>query len=391
MAVEQSLEQEKFHTSGVSIVSFGHAVHDTYTAFLPPLMPVLIEKFLMSKTEAGLLTIFLQVPSLIQPFIGHLADRTNLRFFIILTPAITGAAMSLMGIAPNFGLLAFLLVIAGISSAALHSVGPILAGTLSGKNLGRGMSFWMVGGELGRTLGPLIVVTAVGRLTLNGLPWLMMAGFLASFFLYEQLKNVTTQPRSNGNSLSWGKAIQKMGPIMLPLLVLIFTRAMMMASLTTYLPTFLTDEGANLWIAGASLSILEGAGVVGAFFGGTLSDRIGRRRILVISFSTTPVLMFIFLAIQGFSQIPLLVLLGLTALSVTPVIMALVQENFPENRALANGIYMAITFILRSLAILIVGLIADQSSLRITFVISAVLVIVGLPFIFLLPKSKTIA
>lgn len=390
MAIDQTLDQDKFNTSGVTVVSGGHAVHDTYTAFLPPLLPVLIERFLMSKTEAGLLTVFLQIPSLLQPFIGHLADRTNLRFFIILTPAITGGAMSLLGIAPNFAFLAFLLIIAGISSAALHSVGPILAGTFSGKNLGRGMSFWMVGGELGRTLGPLIVVSAVGFLTIDGIPWLMIGGFFASFFLYGQLKDISTQPRNNGNSLGWSEALKKMGPIMLPLLVLIFTRAMMMASLTTYLPTFLTDEGANLWIAGASLSILEAAGVIGAFMGGTLSDRLGRRRILAISFSATPIFMFAFLWAQGLAQVPVLILLGFVALSVTPVIMALVQENFPDNRSLANGIYMAISFVLRSIAIIIVGAIADQTSLRLTFMISAALVIVGLPFIFLLPKSKKI-
>lgn len=296
--------------------------------------------------------------------------------------------MSLLGVAPTFGILAFLLVIAGISSSALHSVGPVLAGTLSGKSLGRGMSFWMVGGELGRTLGPLIVVSAVGYLTIEGLPWLMLAGFLASFFLYVQLKDISTQPRTNGLNISVIAALKQMSPIMLPLLILIFTRAMMMASLTTYLPTFLMDEGANLWIAGASLSILEAAGVVGAFFGGTLSDRLGRRRILAISFGATPVLMFLFLLTTGITKVPVLVLLGLAALSVTPVIMALVQENFPENRALANGIYMAINFVLHSIAIIILGLIADQSSLRLTFIISAAMVVVGLPFIFLLPKSK---
>jgi FSR family fosmidomycin resistance protein-like MFS transporter len=139
------------------------------------------------------------------------------------------------------------------------------------------------------------------------------------------------------------------------------------------------------------LSILEAAGVIGAFFGGTLSDRLGRRRILAISFSATPVLMALFLITAGISQVPILILLGLSALSVTPVIMALVQENFPENRALANGIYMAITFVLRSIAIIILGLIADQSSLRLTFIISAGLIVVGLPFIFLLPKSKSAA
>jgi FSR family fosmidomycin resistance protein-like MFS transporter len=388
MAIEQTQDQEEFQTTGVITVAGGHSVHDTYTAFLPALLPVLIEKFSLSNTTAGLLTVFLQLPSLLQPFIGHLADNANLRFFIILTPAITGAAMSLLSITPFYGFMAFLLVIAGISSAALHSVGPVLAGTLSGSRLGRGMSFWMVGGELGRTIGPLILVSAIGYLTLDGLPWLMLGGFLTTIFLYFQLKNITTQPRNNGNGLPWRKALKKMGPIMLPLFVLIFARSMMLVALTTYLPTFLTGEGSSLWVAGASLSILEGAGVVGAFLSGTLSDRIGRRTILTISYISTPIFLLIFLQLKGALQIPLLLLLGFFAISITPVIMAIVQENFPDNRSFANGIYMAFSFVLRSVAILIVGVIADQSSLRFTFYLSAFLVIFGLPFIRLLPKSK---
>ena len=61
-----------------------------------------------------------------------------------------------------------------------------------------------------------------------------------------------------------------------------------------------------------------------------------------------PVLMLLFLAAITFSRLdglalaPLLLLMGFVALSVTPVIMALVQESAPENRALANGIYMLI-------------------------------------------------
>ena len=387
MAVELSKDLEKFQTAGVATVAGGHGVHDTYTAFLPALLPALIEKFSLSNTVAGLLTVFLQIPSLMQPIIGNLADKKNLRFFIILTPAITGAAMSLLSIAPFYGFIAFLLIIAGISSAALHSVGPVLAGTLSGNRLGRGMSFWMVGGELGRTLGPLIVVSAISYLTMEGMPWLMLGGLLVSVFLYSQLRNVSTQPRDNGKSLPWRIALRKMGPIMLPLFILVFTRSMMMVSLTTFLPTFLTNEGSSLWIAGASLSILEAAGVIGAFLSGTLSDRMGRRKMLAISFIATPLLMLLFLQVSGNIRIPVLVLLGFFAISVTPVIMAIVQENFPDNRSFANGVYMAITFILRSVAVVIVGGIADLSSLRVTFYLSAFLIIVGLPFIRSLPKS----
>jgi FSR family fosmidomycin resistance protein-like MFS transporter len=388
MNTETNIEHEKFQTGGVTIVSTAHAVHDTYTAFLPALLPVLISKFSLTNTAAGLLSVFLQIPSLLQPFIGHLADRKNLKLLIILTPALTGSAMSLLSIAPTYGFLLFLLVIAGLSSASLHAVGPVLSGTLAGKKLGRGMSFWMVGGELGRAFGPLIVVTAIGYLTLEGLPWLMLAGILTSTFLYTKLNSITTQPRNNGNHIPWKTALAKMRHVMIPLAILIFTRSLMIVTLTTYMPTFLTSEGSSLWVAGASLSILEAAGVVGAFLSGSLSDSFGRRRMLLISFVATPIFMFLFLQTKGLLQVPILILIGFFGISITPVIMAIVLENFPDNRSFANGVYMFFNFVLMALATLIIGALADLIDLRFTFSLSAILVLFGIPFIRMLPKSQ---
>jgi FSR family fosmidomycin resistance protein-like MFS transporter len=387
MNKETPLRNETFQTGGVTLIAATHAVHDTYTAFLPALLPVLIRNFSLTNTAAGLLSVFMQAPSLLQPVIGHLADRKNLKTLMILTPAVTGAAMSLLPIAPSYGFLAFFLILAGISSAALHSVGPVLGSSLSGTKLGRGMSFWMLGGELGRALGPLITVSAITYLTQARFPWLMLGGIFLSVFLLGKFNQVSTRTRDQENLIDWRSALRGMGKIMLPLSVVIFTRGMMMTTLTTFLPTYLTESGASLLMAGASLTILEVAGMAGAFLAGSLSDRFGRRRMLVISFIATPILMFIFIQVQNVLRIPLLILLGFFAISVVPVIMALVMENYPNNRSFANGVYMGLSFTLRSLAILLVGALSDWIDLRFTFLLSAGLLLVGLPFVFLLPKT----
>lgn len=387
MTTQPSIENEEFQTSGVAVASTAHAVHDTYSAFLPAFLPVFIEKFTLTNTAAGLLSVFLSIPSLLQPFIGHLADRKNLRLLIIFTPAISGAAMSLLSIAPSYGFLIFLLIIAGLSSASLHSVGPVLTGTLAGKKLGKGMSFWMVGGELGRTAGPLIVVTAIAYLTLENIPWLMFGGIITSIFLYGKLKNITTQPHNDGNHIHWKTGLKMMRKVMVPIGILIFTRSMMVATLSTFMPTYLTTQGSSLWVAGASLSILEAAGVIGALLAGSLSDRFGRRYMLVISFIATPIFMILFILDIGAFQIPLLLLLGFFSISITPVIMAIVLENFPNNRSFANGIYMAFNFVFMASGTLLVGKLGDLFTLRTTFMISAGLILFGLPFIGLLPKS----
>jgi len=388
MNTENTIEQRDFQAGGVALVSSAHAVHDTYTAYLPALLPVLIEKFSLTNTLGGLLSVFLQLPSLLQPVIGRIADRKNLRLFIIFTPAITGIAMSLLSVAPTYGFLVLLLMIAGISSASLHSVGPVLGSSLSGSKLRRGMSFWMVGGELGRSLGPIVMVTAIGHLTLDGLPWLMIAGILISIFLYGKLNSLTTISTEKVAEVQWKTALLKMRKVMIPITLAIFARALMHAALGTYLPTFLTNNGASLWVAGASLTIFQAAGVAGAFLAGALSDRFGRRRMLLISYIGSPILMLLFLRTSSIWQIPLLILLGFFVVSSVPVFMAIVLENAPDNRAFANGVYMAVSFIISSLSILIVGMLSDFIDLRFTFMISAGLLPLGIPIIFLLPKSN---
>lgn len=378
---------EPANASRVITISAGHAVHDTYTAFLPPLLPAFIESLTLTRTEAGLLTVFIQAPSLLQPAIGHLADRVSLRYLVILAPAMTATIMSLLGIAPSYAMLAFLLIIVGCSSAALHAVAPVMAGRLSGANLGRAMGIWMVGGELGRTLGPLVIVAAVSWLGLRSTPWLMAGGWLASLMLYLRLRNVPDQDGPTANGLTWQHAIRRMGPFLVPLVAIIIVRSFMVSAVTTYLPIFLTDEGAELWFAGISLSVLEAAGVAGALLGGTVSDTLGRGSTLAISLIATPCLMAAFMLVSGWWRFPLLILLGFTALSTVPVIMALVQESFPDSRALANGVYMALSFLIRSGAVVVVGAIADTWSMRLAFGLSAAVPLLGLPFLLMLPRS----
>ncbi len=84
----------------------------------------------------------------------------------------------------------------------------------------------------------------------------------------------------------------------------------------------------------------------------------------------------------------LLMVLGFTALSIAPVIMALVQESFPENRAFANGVYMFISFGMRGVAVVIVGLIGDLISLQWAFMASGILMLLGSPLVFLLPADR---
>ncbi len=381
-------EIEEFQTGRVLTITLAHAMNDTYTAFLPPLLPAFIAKLALSKTEAGLLAFLQSSPSVLQPVIGHLADRVTLRYFVILAPAGTATMMSLLGVAPRYAVLALLVMLAGLSSASLHAVAPAMTARLSGRRLGRGMGIWMVGGILGWTMGPIIVVGAVNLLSLESTPWLMIGGWLASVILYVRLRDVPGHPPTEGPANSWREGLQALRPILTPVVGIMVARALMVSATFTFLPVFLTERGADLWLAGASVSIVAGAGIAGSLLGGSMSDRFSRRPVLVVSVLTAPLLMFVFLGVNGWAQLPVLILLGVAMPPTQVILMALVQENCPENRALANGIFLSLTFLSESGGAVILGAMGDLLGLRLAFATSALVVLLGLPLVFWLPARQ---
>jgi FSR family fosmidomycin resistance protein-like MFS transporter len=382
--------QESRFTS-VLTITVGHAANDTYASFLAPLLPLFITNFGLSKTQAGLLALIRQTPSLLQPAIGHLADRFNLRSVVILAPALTALMTSLLGLAPSYTAVALLLVAGGTSSVAFHAVAPAMAGELAGsKHVGRVMGLWIFGGQVGFTLGPLLLVTVVDRLGPKGTPWLVIIGVLGSLLLLLRLKDVRHGAVQSAHSLPWRQALSEMRHVMLPLLALVVARSFAMSALGDYLPTFLSEAGASFWLAGASLTVYQAAASGGVLVGGSLSDRLGRRAVMLVSTLLTPLLLFLFLTREGGAQLVTLLAIGFVVMTFDPVAMAVVQEGSVQNRALASSVYLAVAFLIRSAATVAVGALADWFGLYRAFQASAIIFLVGTPLLLLLP-AKTAA
>jgi FSR family fosmidomycin resistance protein-like MFS transporter len=386
---KEPVSDDKFQTGNVVTIAGGHAVNDTYTAFLPPLLPHFVESFSLTNTAAGALAAFLHLPSLLQPVIGHLADRTTLRWIVILGPGVTGTVMSFLGWAPGYVALALMLLAAGVSVAAFHATAPVAAGYLSGIRLGKGMGFWMVGGEAGRTLGPLVVVSALAVMSVQSMAFLSLAAIATSVLLYFRLRDVPLRTRSDGEQIPWRTAVSAMRRTMLLLGALVSLRSMMVMATTIFLPLYLTEQGASLWVAGAALSIVEAAGIAGALAGGWISDHVGRRAVMILGQIVAPLALIAFLAADGWVRVAILPIIGLSLLAVPPVVMALVQERFPDSRALANGVFLSMNFVIRSIAAIAYGAFGDAFGLSTSMYIAAAAMFVGLPLIWMIsPSSK---
>lgn len=390
--MKHSFDSKKFQTGKVLSISFAHLVHDIYSSFLAPILPLLIEKLGISYSLAGALSIFQRIPFLLNPLVGIIADKAPVRYFVIVTPLITAIVMSLLGVAPNYGILAILLFVMGLSAAFFHVPGPVIVKRVSGNQVGKGMSFYMLGGEIARTLGPLIILGAISVWGLEGTYKLIPFAILATIIIYYKLKKIDashSQVRLKAKETGVGKTFVKLIPIFLILSGLTFFRQFMKSALTTFLPIYLTDiKDESIWIAGISLSIVELAGVLGTLYGGSLSDKLGRKKILLLSAVLTPFLMLGFVYASGVIMFVLLILTGFSLFLTSPVLLAYVQEIDSEHPSFVNGVYMMLSFGWGAITVMLIGIFSDTIGMIMTFQISALLALLAIPFVFLLKEKK---
>lgn len=374
-------QKESFDRGKVLLLSVCHFIHDVYSSFLAPLLPLIIEKFGLSLTQAGFLSTVMQIPALLNPYIGKLADRISVRYFIILAPAMTAIPMSLLGLAPSYAVLLILMFLTGVSVSLFHVPAPALVYKVAGGKTGKGMSFYMTGGELARTLGPISIIGAVSLLGFEGYYPVMGFGIAASVVMYFKFRDmpVTVNPHSTP---SIRKTCIEMKGLLLPLSAIVIVRGFMHACLTAFLPLYIMSRSGDLWLAGISLACFEAAGVVGILAVGSLSDRFGRRRLLAFCLIIAPVAMLIFTAVSGWLQLMLLLVVGVSLLSTTPVMLAMVQEYSQNGSSAANGVFMMISFLARSAVVVLVGFVADIVGLETTFVICGMIGLAGIPFVY---------
>lgn len=385
-------EEEKFQTGNVLLISFSHLLHDTYGGFLAPLLPLLIQKLGFSYALAGFLTAAQRFPSLINPWLGALADKFQVRYFVIIGPAVTAIAMSLLGVAPSYSTLIVLLAIMGISSACYHVPTPVMLRKIAGKQVGKSMSFYMFGGELARTVSPLVVVVGVSLWGLEGTYRLIAPGLLASLFLYLKFRHVKIQQHvpSAASPIGMIQTVKGLLPLFLGLAGLTVFMGALKAAMLAFLPSYLTSKGYSVSLAGISLSVLQAGGVAGVLTAGYFSDKFGRKIILLIVLIASPIFLGFFLMFPGIFSFPILIVLGFFLFSTGPVILALVQETNTDRPAYVNGIYMMIDFVIISLMTIMVGAFSDWFGFENTYRFCLVWILGAIPCLWLLPGDFTL-
>ena len=149
------------------------------------------------------------------------------------------------------------------------------------------------------------------------------------------------------------------------------------------------DLGVSTQTAQLYLFIFLAANAVGAFFGGPLGDRFGRK--YVIWFSILGALPFsLALPYAGlFGSAVLTIFIGLIISSTTSSIIVFAQELVPHRFGMISGVFFGVAFGIGGLGAAVLGRVADHTGIAFVYQVCAFLPAIGLLAVFLPKMPKT--
>jgi FSR family fosmidomycin resistance protein-like MFS transporter len=326
------------------VLAVGHFVNDAYSSTIYPLLPVLAERLNLTPAEVFLLAPLLNITSsLMQPLYGFLADRYTRRAFAVAGPAVTGLFISLIGVAPSYAVLVFLLLLAGVGIGSFHPQGAALAAQTNANRRRVAVSVFSSSGTFGFALGPVLITTLVGATDLSRTPYLVVGGFLATLLMLRWCSVSAETLPLNGNhnlTLPLGRLIGRVWQPLGILYLITVSRAALYIMSNNYLPFVLRERGFSLMQTGRMLTTFLLAGAVGGFFAGPAAERLGTRRVIVGTGLALAPCLSLGYSLSGPVSLVLLASGGFLLMAVFPVTIAAAQEFVPGRTSTVSALMM---------------------------------------------------
>ena len=370
------------------LLCLGHFFIDVCSGALGALQPRLVAKLGLSLTEAGFLGgALIFASSVCQPLYGYWSDRYGTRLFSVLTPGAAGLFICLLGAAPTYAALIGCVLLGGAAIAAFHPQAS--ARVTKGVSTGRGtwMAVFISSGTLGFALGPTYFSYAPEWLGLEHLYWAAVPGILCSVLLWFYL-----EPEPAHAATGRAFDIEPLRAVWRPLTILyfcVFIRSIVQVTYAQLLPLYLSRErGLTVTQANFLLSGYLAFGALGGFSGGRLSDRIGGRKVIMISMiGCVPFLLFFF-GLTGWPAFVSLLFGGLLLLFTIPVNVVMAQQLAPGQSGTVSALMMGFAWGMSGMIFIpLTGWLSDQYGMHASLRALAFFPVIGFFLARALPKE----
>lgn len=382
-----------FDRRQMHLLSGSHAAADLCQGAVPALLPFLIAAHGWSYGAASLLVLAATLSSsIVQPVFGHLSDKHPKPWLLPLGLAVAGLGLATVGYLQTVPAAFAAILVSGLGVAAFHPEGSRAAAYAAGaEKKATGMSWFSVGGNVGWALGPIVVTAAVLPLGLDGTPLLAVLPLVAAVLMWRELPAIRAKrteaaahraasPRARRDD-DWRSFGILTGAVA--------SRSIVYFGLMTFVPLYFVDELGRSEAAGnAAITAFLVGGAVGTLVGGRLADRVGRRPILLGSFTLQLPLLAAFLAAPADAAIPLLALIGVIAIATFSISVVLGQEYLPNHLGVASGVTLGLAIGVGGLAATALGALADHAGPKAALELLLVLPFLGLACVVALPAER---
>ncbi len=373
-------------------LSFAHLVNDTLQALLPAIYPLLKNSYQLSFTQIGLITLTYQVTgSLLQPVVGYYTDRQPKPYSLPIGMGITLLGLVVLSQAASFAMLCTAAAMVGVGSSIFHPESSRVARMASGGQHGFAQSLFQVGGNFGTSLGPLLAAAIIIPRGQGHILWftlLALVGIVVlarvSGWYSRNLGRLVTQPRAPGDQPPVGLSRGRVTFALSILVALIFSKYFYLISLTNYYTFYLMDKF-QVSVQGAQvyLFVFLFAVAAGTIIGGPVGDRIGRKLVIWISILGVAPFSLALPHVGLTGTVVLSVFIGLILASAFSAILVYAQELVTGNVGLIAGLFFGLAFGAAGIGSALLGRLADHTSIRFVFQVSAFFPLLGLLTAFL--------
>ena len=326
---------------GLAMLASGHFVIDATVGAVPALLPVFTTLYALSDLQASMiLGVSLLMSSAIQPFFGLLADRRPTFVFLWGGVAVGTAGLALAGLAGGYVGVLGCVVVSGLGIAAFHPEAARVANQISGGRSATGLAWFMVGGNAGFAVGPLLVALSLPLLDERATLTFLLPGAVVAAWLHHERARLAVPlvPRTTRDGVTAAVSAAHRRALAL-LLVVTSLRTWTMFCLLALVPLLLANErGFSDQAAGFAVVAFATAGAVGTLAGAALAERVGGRRMLLWSMPLVSPLIALFLLDEGPAGLVAFAVTGAVLMASFSVTVAMGQAYLPHRLALAGGL-----------------------------------------------------
>jgi FSR family fosmidomycin resistance protein-like MFS transporter len=384
-AMPGATADERPQFSVLGAISFSHLLNDMIQSLILAIYPLLKSGFNLNFTQVGLITLTYQVTaSLLQPLVGMATDRRPMPYSLAAGMGFTLCGLLLLAYAPNFPMLLFAAALVGTGSSIFHPESSRVARMASGGRPGLAQSLFVVGGNFGASLGPLLAAWIIVPHGRGSVAWFALAALLAMVVLVQIGHWYARHHATRGKPRARRAPLSELSPgrvtaALLLLGVLIFSKYFYIASISSYYTFYLMHTfGVSVQNAQVHLFVFLAAVAAGVLIGGPLGDRVGRKWVILGSILGVAPFTLLLPHANLFWTGVLSVVIGLVLASAFTTIIVFAQELVPGRLGMISGVFYGLAFGMGGLGAAVLGKLADLDGIGHVYQLCAFLPLIGL-------------